>query len=137
MEWLFLTYNDIEAPLSTAFVLTVREPEATRVPAVAPWCQRRFAEAARVLDRHLAGRATLLDEGFGIGDITLGGILSWAHDDGALTSFPAWTPTAVSCWTGSRPSACTPTTSRPEPTCASLPAHEKLTKWQPSPTPCR
>ncbi|MBM3585217.1 MAG: hypothetical protein FJX36_12580 [Alphaproteobacteria bacterium] len=88
MEWLFLTYNDIEAPLSTAFVLTVREPEATRVPAVAPWCQRRFAEAARVLDRHLAGRATLLDEGFGIGDITLGGILSWAHDDGALTSFP-------------------------------------------------
>jgi glutathione S-transferase len=78
----------MEAPLTTAFVLSVREPVAERLPAVAPWCQRRFAEAARVLDRHLEGRATLLDEGFGVGDITLAGILSWARDDGALAAFP-------------------------------------------------
>lgn len=89
MEWLFLTYNELEAPLTVAFQLTARVPEPERLPAVAPWCQARFAEAARVFESRLAGRSTLLDEGFGVGDITLAGILSWAHDDGLLDPFPA------------------------------------------------
>jgi glutathione S-transferase len=87
-QWLFLAQNELEAPLTVAFKLQHRVPEAERLPAVVPFCQRTFGEAAAVLEAHLAGRSNLLDSGFSVADANLACILAWAKGDGLLESLP-------------------------------------------------
>ena len=77
-QWSVWAMTELEEPVVTTLVHRVFLPEAQRDAKKAKDGAERFPKPLGVLDAALAGRPHLLGESFGIADLNVASVLSWA-----------------------------------------------------------
>ena len=86
-QWMMFTMTTVEPPLIAVAEHRRFLPEAERLPAVAERAERRFAEVADVVQRHLAGREYVVGSHFTAADVVLASALAWGGSMGLLGGF--------------------------------------------------
>jgi glutathione S-transferase len=86
-QWLMLAVTEVEPLLDLICLHSEDLPPVQRLPAVIPWASERLGPPLALLERTLAGRATLLAEAT-VFDLVLAAMLAWAGRQGHLAHFP-------------------------------------------------
>ena len=86
-QWLMLAVTEVEPLLDLICLHTEDLPPAERMPAVVPWAAERLRPPLALLERTLAGRATLLGDAT-VFDLVLAAMLAWAGRQRHLEPFP-------------------------------------------------
>ncbi len=78
-QWSLWAMTELEAPLLAYLMHTALLPKDQRNPAKAAEALTQLAKPLEVLEGALAGRSVLVGEAFGVADLNVASVLSWAR----------------------------------------------------------
>jgi len=78
-QWSFWAITEVEEPLLTYLMHSVMLPKEQRDAAKVRDAQERLAKPLGVLEGALSGRQYLVGNGFGVADLNVASVLSWAR----------------------------------------------------------
>jgi glutathione S-transferase len=78
-QWIHYAMSGLEPPLVTLFVHTVMRPEKDRIPALVDEAKVQLTAVLNVLDQALAGRTTMVGDGFTAADVMIASTVGWAR----------------------------------------------------------
>lgn len=78
-QWSLWAMTELEAPLLAYLMHSILLPKEQRVPAKAAEALTQLAKPLGVLEAALAGRTLLVGETFGVADLNVASVLSWAR----------------------------------------------------------
>jgi glutathione S-transferase len=78
-QWSLWATTELEAPLLAYLLHTALLPKEERDPAKATEALAQLAKPLEVLEGALAGRSVLVGEAFGVADLNVASVLSWAR----------------------------------------------------------
>lgn len=108
IQWSFWAMTEVENPLIEVLMHRMFLPSEQRDPKLADAGIEKLQKPFGVLDRHLAGRRYVLGDRYGVADVNVASVLSWAPMVGIdLSAFPALGKWLLECT--SRPAAKTAT----------------------------
>jgi glutathione S-transferase len=86
-QWVMYAAATLEPLIGVVFVNTIRQPEYKDLQATKD-AQTGFAQCAAVLEAELQNKSFLLGEKFGVVDVLMGSMLSWARSIKLLEGYP-------------------------------------------------
>jgi len=95
LQWSFWAMTELDAPFVTVMFNRASLPRPERDPALADCAEAEMQAPLRILDTALAPSGYLAGDVFGLADLCVAGVLSWASEVGRLdlAAFPhvgAW-----------------------------------------------